>query len=158
MTLTRVAPSRIAAAALLAAAAALAAAAPARGDGEDDAKKATQAVDFVRQVKPLLERTCVKCHGPAKQKGDYRLDGEESASTPGESAREMGYRPIVPGKSAESLVIRMVKATAPDKEKKIQPMPPKKERVRLSAEEIALIARWIDEGAPWPDGVTLEVP
>ena len=122
------------------------------------AKPAAAAVDFVKQVKPILEKGCVKCHGPKQAKGDYRLDSKDAAMRPGEHLSESGKSPIVAGKSAESMIYVFASAKAPDRSKGIQPMPPKKERTRLTDEEVALIGKWIDEGASWPDGVTLDAP
>lgn len=138
-------------------------AAPALSDngkdkGKTDKKAKTASVDFATQVKPLLEKACVKCHGPRQAKGDYRMDTKENAVKPGEHLSESGKQPIVAGKSAESMIYVFMSAKAPDRSKGIQPMPPRKERTRLTEEEIALIGKWIDEGASWPDGVSLEPP
>jgi mono/diheme cytochrome c family protein len=98
-------------------------------------------VDFVREVRPILERHCYECHGPEKQKNDYRLDIRQAALTGGEH-----HAPnIVPGKSAESPLIRFVSRTDPDLQ-----MPPKK---KLSPADVATLRRWVDEGAVWPAGV-----
>lgn len=128
-------------------------AASALGDG---AKKPT--VDFVKHVKPILEKGCVKCHGPREQKGDYRMDTKEAAMKPGEHLAESSRLPIVAGKSAESYIYVFAAAKAPDRAKHIMPMPPKKERTRLTDAEVAVIGKWIDEGATWPEGVTLTSP
>src|SRR4051794_4890288 len=65
---------------------------------------AQAAPDFVREVRPLLEQHCVKCHGPEKQKGGLRFDTKEGAFKPGES----GEKPIIPGHASESRLIRLV--------------------------------------------------
>lgn len=55
-----------------------------------------KAVEFARDVQPILRRACLHCHGPGKQKGEYRLDLRQIALKGGES-----YAPnIIPGKSA----------------------------------------------------------
>jgi hypothetical protein len=107
---------------------------------------ATRPVDFVRDIRPLLEERCVKCHGPEKQKADLRLDGKAAAMR---GATDGAV--IVPGKSAES---RLVLAVAGVDEDLL--MPPKGER--LSAEQIGLLRRWIDDGAVWPEGPTVADP
>ncbi len=100
-----------------------------------------RAVDFVHQVRPILEKHCYECHGAVKQKNEYRLDIKSIALTGGEN-----HAPnIVPGRSAESPLFRFVSGL----DKQIQ-MPPK---TRLNSAEIATLQHWIDEGAPWPDGV-----
>ncbi len=106
---------------------------------------ANQEVDFVRDVRPILQRACFRCHGPDKQKSEYRLDVRQTALTGGES-----YAPnIVPGKSADSPLVKMVAGVGDIT------MPP--EGDRLSAEEIGLLRAWIDQGAKWPDEVAGEL-
>ena len=98
------------------------------------------AVDFEREVRPLLARKCFACHGPALQKGHLRLDRRADALKGGES----GIPAIAPGKSADSLMIRYVSGT--DAKLVMPPAGP-----RLTAAEIALLKEWIDAGAVWPD-------
>ncbi|MEK6259049.1 MAG: PSD1 and planctomycete cytochrome C domain-containing protein [Planctomycetota bacterium] len=116
---------------------------------EADATKlppaANREVDFVRDVRPIFQRACVRCHGPDKQKSEFRLDVRQTALTGGES-----YAPnIVPGKSADSPLVKMVAGVGD------VTMPP--EGDRLSAEEIGLLRAWIDQGAKWPDDVAGEL-
>jgi len=69
-----------------------------------------RAVDFARDVQPIFEAHCVKCHGPEKQKGGWRVDVKEVALTDGDN-----YAPnIHPGKSAESPMIHFVAGLDPD--------------------------------------------
>ncbi len=106
---------------------------------------ADKQVDFVRDVRPVFERACFRCHGPEKQKSEFRLDVRQTALTGGES-----YAPnIVPGKSADSPLIKMVAGVGD------VTMPP--EGAKLSADEIGLLRAWIDQGAKWPDEVAGEV-
>ena len=99
-------------------------------------------VDFVREVRPIFERHCAECHGEKKQKSGLRLDVKAAALKGGaEHAPD-----IIAGKAKESPLLRFVLS-----EDKDERMPPK--GARLSAEEIATLTRWIDEGAGWPDGV-----
>ncbi len=101
---------------------------------------ATRPVDFAREVQPLFARHCYSCHGPEKQKGQLRLDRKADALKGGDS-----HAPdILPGKSAESPLIRFVAGLDKD-----LLMPPKGER--LSAEQISLLRAWIDQGAKWPE-------
>ena len=102
---------------------------------------ANREVDFVRDVRPIFQRACFRCHGPDKQKSEFRLDVRKTALTGGES-----YAPnIVPGKSADSPLVKMVAGVGD------VTMPP--EGDRLFAEEIGLLRAWIDQGAKWPDEV-----
>ncbi|HEY7116031.1 MAG TPA: DUF1549 domain-containing protein, partial [Tepidisphaeraceae bacterium] len=96
--------------------------------------------EFNRDVKPILEQHCFKCHGPEKHKGGLRLDSKPSALKGGES----GEPAIVPGNSLKSHLLELVRTNDPD-----QAMPPKGER--LKAEEIALLQRWIETGAHWSE-------
>ena len=103
---------------------------------------ATAEVDFARDILPVLERSCLVCHGPEKQRSGFRLDQRSAAMRGG----ELGVA-IVAGKSAESALIRMVSGLEPGLE-----MPP--EGDRLSLEEIGKLRRWIDDGAHWPKDAT----
>ena len=67
-------------------------------------------VDFARDVRPLLEQRCGKCHGAEKQRGDLRLDQKTAALKGGESGAV-----ILPGRSAESLLILAVAGLDPEK-------------------------------------------
>ncbi len=101
-------------------------------------------VDFVREIRPLLEKRCYSCHGAEKQKGGLRLDIKAAAFKGGED-----HAPnILPGKPKDSSLIKFVKGEQED-----LVMPPKGER--LTAEQTGLLSRWILEGAIWPDGVDL---
>ena len=103
------------------------------------------AVSFESEVKPIFEKHCLECHGPKKQKSDFRLDDREVALHGGES-----HAPnILPGKPAESPLLKFV--TTADRETR---MPPKGER--LSAAEVDTLKRWIAEGAVWPESASLK--
>lgn len=93
---------------------------------------------FAQRVWPVLEAKCVKCHGPEKHKGDYRLDTRESALKPGES----GQKPIVPGAPMESHLVRLVLLGEDDDDV----MPPSGKEPLTDDERMALI-RWIERGA-----------
>jgi hypothetical protein len=108
-------------------------------------------VDYNFQVRPLLADRCFLCHGPdeKKRKAKLRLDLPEIA---------FARKAIVPGKPEQSLVIERI--TADDDTR----MPPAKSNLTLSQDEIALLRRWIAEGAeykphwaflPLPDAVPL---
>src|ERR1044071_6112182 len=102
---------------------------------------ATRAVDFLKDIQPILAEHCYTCHGPEKQKSDLRWDNKASVFKGGE------HGPVlVPGKSAESRVIRLVAGLDPD-----TVMPPKGER--LSATQIGLLRACIEHGANWPESV-----
>jgi hypothetical protein len=95
-----------------------------------------QGVTYAADIKPLLDRSCIKCHGPEKAKGGLRLDGLAAAL---KGAKE--GKVIKPGHSAESLLVRAVaRATK-------EPMPPQDKGAPLTAAEVGLIRAWIDQGA-----------
>jgi hypothetical protein len=98
-----------------------------------------QAVDYVREIKPVLRENCYRCHGASQQKGELRLDTAAFASKGGEHGAA-----IQPRKSNESLIIQALRGTHDS----ISRMPYKKPP--LSDQQIALLAKWIDEGALAP--------
>ena len=101
------------------------------------------APDFVKDVRPILERSCFGCHGPEKQKSGYRLDVRDVAMKGGES----GERAIVPHDAKASPLIRFVSGEDED-----MLMPPKKsDKARLTATEVETLRAWIDAGPAWPD-------
>jgi hypothetical protein len=97
-------------------------------------------LDFARDVRPLLEQRCFKCHGEKKQRGGLRLDSREAALRKADS----GATAITPGHVDRGELLRRV--SSPDD---TQRMPP--EGTPLSAAQIELLRRWIQEGAKWPD-------
>lgn len=99
-------------------------------------------VDFVRDVRPIFEQRCYECHGEQKQKAGLRLDLKSAAFKGGDK-----HAPdILGGRAQESPLIHLIRT--PDED---EVMPPKGER--LTAAQIDLLTRWINEGAVWPDGV-----
>src|SRR5262245_23649853 len=108
----------------------------------DGAKTAAPALDFNRQIRPILSENCFACHGPDEKtrKANLRLDVKESAFGPLRS----GLHAIVPGKSAESELVARI--TADDANTR---MPPPKSGKKLKPEQIALLKQWIDQGAPF---------
>src|SRR5213080_3052544 len=105
---------------------------------------ATRQIDFAKDIQPIFAEHCVGCHGPKKQEAEFRLDTKEIALKGG----ELGPA-IVPGKNAESLLIRLVAEVEPGKF-----MPKKGER--LTSEQIGLLRAWIDQGAVWPDAASIK--
>jgi hypothetical protein len=98
-----------------------------------------QGTDFAKQIAPILEMHCVKCHGPQKQQGGLRFDDVDGALKKGDSDEPA----IVPGDATSSELIHRI--TSDDE---FSRMPPQGER--LTAGEIDLLKRWIDAGANWP--------
>jgi mono/diheme cytochrome c family protein len=104
---------------------------------------ANAVIDFDRDVKPIFESTCFRCHGPEKPKARFRLDNRESALKGGENNRD----DIVPGDGAKSKLIHYVARVVEDME-----MPPPGKGEPLTPEQISLLRAWIDQGAKWSPG------
>lgn len=105
---------------------------PAAGENE---------IDFNRDIRPILSDKCFFCHGPDEheRKADLRLDTRDGA------LEDLGgYASMVPGKPEESEFVFRI--TDPD-----DPMPPEDSHKKLSQSEIALLTRWIAEGAPYSE-------
>ncbi|MCY4027619.1 MAG: DUF1553 domain-containing protein [Acidobacteria bacterium] len=100
------------------------------------------AVDFQREVRPILADNCFQCHGPdeSTRQVRLRLDTEAGAF----SERPSG-RPVVPGDAAASLVYQRI---AHDDPRRRMP-PPALSPKTLTDGEVDLLRRWIDEGASW---------
>jgi len=104
-------------------------------------------IDFVKHIKPIFEAHCVACHGPKTQKANFQLHTKKLAMTSG----DMAPYNIVPEDAEGSEVYFLV--STDDKESM---MPPEDEGGPLPTAQIDLIKRWINQGADWPDDVTLE--
>jgi len=107
-------------------------------------KKVPMVIDFVEHVQPILETWCVSCHQESKDKGDLRIDTKELAMKGGENGVS-----IVPGKPLESSFYTLT--ILPEDHDDV--MPPK--NGPMTPEEIFILRRWIQQGAQWPDDVTL---
>jgi Protein of unknown function (DUF1553)/Protein of unknown function (DUF1549)/Planctomycete cytochrome C len=100
---------------------------------------------FNRDIRPILSKSCFACHGPDAahgRKGELRLDNREEALKGGES----GEAAIVPGKSADSELIRRITSTDAD-----MMMPPPDSHFEISVQDRETLARWINEGAEYQD-------
>ncbi len=104
------------------------------------AAAADPAVDFTRDVRPILSNRCFACHGPdaAERESGLRLDTATGILAPADS----GKPAIVPGSAAQSELIRRVSIHEADER-----MPPPEFGKPLEPREIELLKRWIDQGA-----------
>ena len=110
---------------------------------------ASHEIIFSKDIKPVLERSCLQCHSGDKPKGNFRMDSREALLKGGESKEAS----IVPGESASSQMVRFAADAVGEME-----MPPLEKRnkfAKLTEREIGILRGWIDQGAQWPDGVTL---
>ena len=100
---------------------------------------AADKVDFAREVRPLLVKRCLACHDAEHAKGGLRLDSREAALRGGKSKQPT----LVPGAPAKSALVKRIITHDPD-----ELMPPK--GGALTSAQVALLTRWIAEGASWP--------
>ena len=103
---------------------------------------ANHSVSFSKEIKPIFEASCVNCHGRGKEKSGFRLDTRETTLKGGDSGPA-----VIPGKSAESLLIALVQGFDPD-----NTMP--KKGSRLTPEQIGVLRAWIDQGMLWDADVS----
>ncbi len=109
-------------------------------------------VDYRKDILPLFEAQCFRCHGPEKPKSGFRLDNRQSALESGDTGPD-----IFPGLSADSPLIHYVARLVPD-----MGMPPMGKGDPLTPHEIALLRAWIDQGVDYggadaPDQSTLQL-
>lgn len=96
-------------------------------------------VDFTKDVRPIFEQRCVKCHGKDRQEGDLRLDNFDEARRGGHTGSPilggaLETNAILQRVATEDVTIRMPKDDDP-----------------LSAEQISILRRWVRQGTPWMD-------
>ncbi len=99
----------------------------------------SHAVDFQSEILPLFEENCIDCHGSDKPKARLRVDQRPVLLQGGDS----GLPALVPGSPEKSHLIELIKLKDPDER-----MPKKGDS--LSPNEIALLEKWIADGAVWP--------
>ena len=97
------------------------------------------AVDFERDVQPLLEKHCLKCHREDYKKSDYKIETRSAA---------LADDIIIPGNADESIFIELIELDDDDPEV----MPPAKE-VRMTIEEKKILKDWVNEGAKWDEKI-----
>ena len=98
-------------------------------------------VTYEADIKPIFEKSCIKCHGSEKQKGKLRLDSLAAALKGGEDGKV-----IEVGDSAKSMLIHNV-AHVGDEDMFMPPVDNKDKIPPLTKEQIGLIRAWIDQGA-----------
>lgn len=96
-------------------------------------------IDFDREIRPIFETSCLRCHGPEKPKSHFRLDNRESALKGGNDGAD-----ILPGRGAESPLVRRIASTDDDTR-----MPPPGKGEQLTPDQIGRLVAWIDQGAVW---------
>jgi hypothetical protein len=101
---------------------------------------AADPVDFNRDIRPILNANCMGCHGGVKQAGNVSFSYREQALGKGKSGRPT----VVPGSPPQSELMARVTSGNPETRMPLHAAP-------LNAQQISLLRRWIDEGAPWSD-------
>src|SRR5204863_847390 len=98
-------------------------------------------IKFNRDVRPILSENCFNCHGPDKaaRKGKLRLDNSEGAT-----AEIEGSHAVVPGNLEKSELVKRVSTKDPE-----EVMPPPKSEKKLSARQVAILKKWIEQGAKY---------
>ncbi len=102
--------------------------------------RVTSAADFVKDVRPILRRACLECHGAEKHEGGLRFDQRDAALRGGDSGRV-----LIAGRPEESELLLRVSLPRGHEDA----MPPRGKP--LSAREIKLLRDWIASGANWPE-------
>ncbi len=95
-------------------------------------------VDYNAQIKPILNKHCIACHGGVKQAGGFSLLFREDALAKTKS----GHPAIVPGDAGHSEFIKRLTHKDPEERMPYKAGP-------LKQEEIDLLTKWIDQGLPW---------
>src|SRR5204863_7997296 len=100
-----------------------------------------QGVTYAADIKPIFEKSCIKCHGADKQKGKLRLDSLEAALKGGQDGKV-----VEPGDSANSMLVHNIAHLGDEDD--FMPPPDNKDKIpALTKEQIGLIRAWIDQGA-----------
>jgi formylglycine-generating enzyme required for sulfatase activity len=94
-------------------------------------------IDFQKDIAPVFEQYCVECHRASSAKADLDMSSRQDL---------IDHRSLAPGKPDKSVLYNMMKSGL---------MPPGEPKV--NAEQLALVRQWIEQGAPWPKGVTLAI-
>jgi len=103
---------------------------------------AERPISFSTDIKPILQVSCVRCHGRGRSRGGFSIETRDLLLKGGDDGPA-----VVPGKSAESHLIAMVAGVDPD-----EVMP--KKGSRLTSAQVGLLRAWIDQGLPWDAGIT----
>jgi WD40 repeat protein len=107
-------------------------------------------IDFRRDVYPILKANCIACHNKTTTKADLNMETPELMKKGGESGPG-----LLAGKGAESIILQ---AAAHEWDSEMPPKSNKVGAVNLTADELALLKRWIDQGAKSSDKQFVQIP
>ena len=103
---------------------------------------ASRTVNFAQDIKPIIDSSCLRCHGRGRSKGGFQLDTRETVLKGGDSGAV-----VIMGHSQDSLLVELVSGLNPD-----NVMPQKGSK--LTPEQVGLFRAWIDQRLPWDKDVT----
>lgn len=114
------------------------------------AEPAEKPVDFIRDVRPILARNCYECHGPDEghRKGDLRLDTAAGAFAKNKDSTAFVARNVEESEAFQRII------STDDSER----MPPPKSGKTIPPEQVEILKRWIEQGAPWSAHWAFEKP
>jgi formylglycine-generating enzyme required for sulfatase activity len=104
-------------------------------------------INFEKHIQPILEENCVSCHNPEKAKGDLNLATKQDAFTTGGNSPN-----IIPFEAEKSGLYGLTTLDIDDDDL----MPPKKSGGPLKKEQTELLRAWLEQGAVWPENITLK--
>jgi hypothetical protein len=104
------------------------------------------AVSYEREVAPILRTYCAGCHNDVDREGEFSVETFAALAQGGDKGRT-----LVPGQSTDSLLIKLIEGRA-------KPVMPPKDEPRVPEAELAVLRRWIDEGAGWGKHWAYEPP
>lgn len=114
---------------------------------------ADQEVDFVKDIKPLFEKSCFSCHGSKPRAKSKYFMNKRDVTIKGGSSKEAA---VVVGKSAESPLVHFIGDLVEELE--MPPVDKREKYPQLTKQQIGVVRAWIDQGAKWPEGVELSLP
>ncbi|MBT5708754.1 hypothetical protein N8494_00245 [bacterium] len=110
-------------------------------------------VDFVKEIKPLFEKSCFGCHGSKPRAKSKYFMNKRATTLEGGSSKEAA---VIAGKSAASPLVHFIGDLVEELE--MPPLDKREKYAQLTKDQIGLVRAWIDQGAKWPDGVELAMP
>ena len=116
-------------------------------------KPAEKTIDFVKDIKPIFEKSCFGCHGAkVRAKSKYFMNNRKT-TIEGGSSKEAA---IIVGKSEKSPLIHLSADLIEEME--MPPIDNREKYPKVTKKQIALIRAWIDQGAKWPEDIKLNLP
>lgn len=109
-------------------------------------------VDFVKDIQPIIEESCINCHSGRRPKSRYSMETREDAIKGGSS----DTKAIVEKKSDKSPLIYFAADAVDDDELWMPPTSKREKYPKLKEEQVAKVRAWIDQGAKWPEDIVLK--